>query len=54
MIDEFTFCDDCGAANHTWESCPDTKDIPSYDPDLDPLLQEENSSTYEEVSGDYY
>jgi hypothetical protein len=26
-IDEFTFCDDCGGRNHTWESCPDTRDL---------------------------
>lgn len=35
MIDEFTFCDDCGSSNHTWENCPDTRDIPLRNPTYD-------------------
>jgi hypothetical protein len=28
-INEWTFCDDCGGNNHTWENCPDTKNVVS-------------------------
>jgi hypothetical protein len=26
-VDEFTFCDDCGGTNHTYENCPMTRDF---------------------------
>jgi hypothetical protein len=37
-INEYTFCDDCGGRDHTYENCPDTRDQPFiYDPNTDPL-----------------